>query len=211
MATNDLAIMAWLLLLLGILSVAESHIVITYPGWRGNNLITNDTFPYGMQWNYPCGGIPLTQNRTYWPTSGGTIAFQPGWFVGHLKGFLQANLGFGNTGPDGGPLDMTVPLVPRFAFLGPTNNPFPGTVCLPNVSLPGDAGVKAGDNATIQVVLMAQHGAAIMSCVDIVLVEPGDPRIPALNDTTCFNSTDIGFADTYTVTMKEPKPIQTLS
>lgn len=41
-----------------------AHIVITYPGWRGNSLITNgtvgvddykpDTFPYGMQWMYPC-------------------------------------------------------------------------------------------------------------------------------------------------------------
>ncbi len=95
--------------------------------------------------------------------SGGTIAFQPGWFVGHLKGFLQANLGFGTSGPDGGPLHMTVPLVSRFAFLGPSNNPFPGTVCLPNVSVPDNATVKAGDNATIQVVLVAQHGAAIMS------------------------------------------------
>jgi hypothetical protein len=32
----------------------EAHTVITYPGWRGDNLITNDTFPYGMQWMYPC-------------------------------------------------------------------------------------------------------------------------------------------------------------
>jgi hypothetical protein len=31
-----------------------AHTVITYPGWRGDNLITNDTFPYGMQWMYPC-------------------------------------------------------------------------------------------------------------------------------------------------------------
>lgn len=34
--------------------LVEAHTVITYPGWRGNNLITNDTFPYGMQWMYPC-------------------------------------------------------------------------------------------------------------------------------------------------------------
>jgi len=192
-----------LLLLLATVSLSESHTVITYPGWRGNNLLTNATFPYGMQWMYPCGGLTLTQNRTYWPTSGGTIAFQPGWFVGHSKGFLQINIGFGNSGPDGGPLEMTTSLVPRYAFLGPSNSPFPGTTCFPNVSLPDDAPAKAGDNATIQIVLSAQHGAALFSCVDITLVEPGDRRIPGFNETTCFNSTDIGFADWHTLTIKQ--------
>jgi hypothetical protein len=33
---------------------ANAHTVITYPGWRGDNLITNTTWPYGMQWSYPC-------------------------------------------------------------------------------------------------------------------------------------------------------------
>jgi hypothetical protein len=36
------------------LATVNAHTVITYPGWRGDNLITNDTFPYGMQWMYPC-------------------------------------------------------------------------------------------------------------------------------------------------------------
>lgn len=31
-----------------------AHTVLTYPGWRGDNLVTNDSFPYGMQWMYPC-------------------------------------------------------------------------------------------------------------------------------------------------------------
>lgn len=35
-------------------ALASAHTVITYPGWRGDNLITNETFPYGMQWMYPC-------------------------------------------------------------------------------------------------------------------------------------------------------------
>lgn len=55
-------------------SLARAHTVITYPGWRGNNLHTNGTlpeanpdtigvdfyddgtkgFPWGMQWIYPC-------------------------------------------------------------------------------------------------------------------------------------------------------------
>jgi hypothetical protein len=58
-------------------SLASAHTVIVYPGWRGNNILTNGTmsdtdpaikpgslginyengtygFPYGMQWMYPC-------------------------------------------------------------------------------------------------------------------------------------------------------------
>jgi hypothetical protein len=40
--------------LAALLAVGDAHTVLTYPGWRGDNLITNDTFPYGMQWMYPC-------------------------------------------------------------------------------------------------------------------------------------------------------------
>ena len=56
------------------IALSRAHIVITYPGERGNNLHTNGTlpefdphtigieydkngsvaFPYGMQWMYPC-------------------------------------------------------------------------------------------------------------------------------------------------------------
>ena len=55
-------------------AAATAHTVITYPGWRGNNLHTNGTlpaenpdtigidtyengthgFPFGQQWMYPC-------------------------------------------------------------------------------------------------------------------------------------------------------------
>lgn len=56
-------------------TIVHAHTVITYPGWRGNNIHTNGTepdgaiipgslgitfdngtvgFPYGMQWMYPC-------------------------------------------------------------------------------------------------------------------------------------------------------------
>jgi hypothetical protein len=38
----------------GWLQSVGAHTVLTYPGWRGDNLVTNDTFPYGMQWMYPC-------------------------------------------------------------------------------------------------------------------------------------------------------------
>ncbi|CCE30755.1 uncharacterized protein CPUR_04604 [Claviceps purpurea 20.1] len=183
-------------------ALALAHSVITFPGWRGNNLITNDTFPYGMQWMYPCGGMGTTRNRTYWPTTGGALAFQPGWFRGHSLAVIYVNLGFGTNGPDNGPENMSNPMVNPFTIQGPTNNPYPGTICLPQVPLPANASVKAGDLATIQVVELAQHGAALYSCVDIIFAEPGDPKLGIVNETNCFNSTDMGFADMYTITTK---------
>jgi hypothetical protein len=185
-------------------AVASAHVVISYPGWRGNNLVTNESFPFGMQWMYPCGGVKPTSNRTYWPTTGGAVAFQPGWFQGHAQAFIYVNLGFGTDGPDGGPPNMSNPMVPPFQLLGPSKNPYPGTVCLPQVPLPAGANVKAGDNATIQVVELAVHGAALFSCVDITFAEPNDPRIVEVNESNCFNSQDLGFADVYTITAKEP-------
>lgn len=34
-------------------------------------------------------------------------------------------------------------------------------------------------------------------CSDIIFVEPGDKRLPPLNDSVCFNTTEFGFADVY--------------
>lgn len=185
-------------------AAVQAHILISYPGSRGNNLITNSSHPYGMQWEYPCGGIPTTKNRTYWPTTGGAVAFQPGWFQGHSSALLYVNLGFGTDGPDGGPPNMSHPMVPPFQLLGPSNSPFPGTLCLPQVPLPAGADVKAGDLATIQVIELAQHGAALYSCVDIIFAEPGDSKIAEVNETNCYNSTELGFGEMYTITTDEP-------
>lgn len=258
-----------ILALLSAATLASAHTVITYPGWRGDNLVTNDTFPYGMQWMYPCksnpasnarcdfqlqtlalhkfkstftcpdcktdtsyagGGHPTTTNRTYWPTTGGAVALQPGWFQGHQTAFIYINLGFGTDGPDGGPQNMSNPMVSPFQIIGPNNNPYPGTICIPEVPLPTNTTVKAGDNATIQVVEIAKHGAALFSvspvqyrialkkrrtianqvyscpvlqCVDITFAEPGDARIPEVNGSNCFNSNQMGFADVYTIVTRE--------
>lgn len=113
--------------------------------------------------NHLGGGYPTTTNRTYWPTTGGAVAFQPGWFQGHQTAFIYINLGYGTDGPYGGPENMSNPMVSPFQIIGPTANPYAGTVCLPEVPLPANASVKAGDNATIQVVEIAKHGAALFS------------------------------------------------
>lgn len=190
-----------ILALLSTATLTSAHTVITYPGWRGDNLITNDTFPYGMQWMYPCkfftanpsfpsqvlcgsltphstgGGHPLLGNRTYWPTTGGAIALQPGWFQGHQTAFMYINLGYGTDGPDGGPPNMSNPMVSPFQIIGPSANPYPGTICLPEVPLPANASVKAGDNATIQVVEIAKHGAALFSVCSTLPQNPLPPCI----------------------------------
>lgn len=177
------------------------------------------------------GGLEVTTNRTYWPTKGGAIAFQPGWFQGHQTAMIYINLGFGTEGPGfghtGGPPNMSFPMITPFQILGPSKNPYPGTVCLPQVPLPAGAEVKAGDNATIQIVELAVHGAALYSvrkrhspflrtcrkffslttmenkqCVDITFVEPGDSRLAEVNETNCFNTTEIGFADVFSLTLR---------
>jgi len=186
---------------LGLLRTVDAHTVLTYPGWRGDNLVTNDTFPYGMQWMYPCGGMRTTTNRTLWPTTGGAIALQPGWFQGHATAFFYMNMGFGTSGPDNGPPNMSFPMVPVFQIVGPSKNPYPGTICLPQVPLPsGVPTPNIGDNATIQVVETAVHGAALYSCVDITFA---DPHVVAdlfpVNETNCFNSTDISFNNVYSI------------
>lgn len=109
------------------------------------------------------GGIGTTNNRTYWPTTGGAVAFQPGWFRGHETANVYVNLGYGTDGPDGGPPNMNNPMIPPLQIRGPTNAPYPGTICFPQVPLPKNADVKVGDKATIQIVELAVHGAALFS------------------------------------------------
>jgi hypothetical protein len=58
---------------------------------------------------------------------------------------------------------MSFPMVPVFQIGGPSKNPYPGTFCLPQVPLPANTTVNVGDNATIQVVETAIHGAALYS------------------------------------------------
>lgn len=109
------------------------------------------------------GGYPTTTNRTYWSTQGGAIAFQPGWFQGHQTAFIYVNLGFGTDGPGGGPPNMSNPMLAPIQIIGPSANPYQGTVCLPEVPLPTNTTVSPGDNATIQLVEIAAHGAALFS------------------------------------------------
>jgi len=162
-----------------------------------------------MQWMYPCGGMNTTTNRTLWPTTGGAIAVQPGWFQGHATAFYYFNLGFGTNGPDGGPPNMSFPMLPVFQIIGPSKNPYPGTFCLPQVPLPANTTVNVGDLATIQVVETAIHGAALFTCVDIIFADPKD--VPEVNASNCFNSSDIGFASVFAEALTTSAGSRTIS
>lgn len=101
----------------------------------------------------------ISSNRTYWPLTGGAIAWQPGWFSGHSTAYMYLNMGFGTVPPN-----YSHPLLPVFQVTGPTDDSYPGLdVCLPQVPLPANVTVRSGDNATIQVVEAAKHGAALFS------------------------------------------------
>ncbi|KAI9838776.1 MAG: hypothetical protein M1838_004500 [Thelocarpon superellum] len=180
-------------------TLISAHTVITYPGWRGDTLHTLNATPgdaaYGQQWMYPCGGIGLTTNRTKWPVHGGAIALQPGWFSGHATAFFYINMGFQTEGPGTPPLNMSNPMVPVFQITGPSKNPYPGSFCLPQVPLPANASFNIGDNATIQVVETAIHGAALYNCVDITFADPSE--VEPVTPQNCFNSSDIGFNQVY--------------
>jgi hypothetical protein len=217
-----------LVLVVATWSLASAHTVIVYPGWRGNNIITNGTsgptdpsivpgsiginrvnesaygFPYGMQWMYPCGGMPTSRNRTKWPLKGGAVSIQPGWFPGHQNAQFYINMGY-----DTEPLNYSHAMLGVFSITGPSNLQYDGTFCMPQVPLPAGYNPKVGDNATIQVIELAQHGASLYNCADITFAEPGDKDIPEVNNTNCFNSTkqgsEIGFQMLYTTT-SSPAP-----
>lgn len=115
------------------------------------------------------GGMPTSTNRTKWPVEGGAVSLQPGWFPGHSRAQIYINLGLGTVPPN-----MSHPMITPFEIVGPDNDPYPGTICLPQVKLPAGIEVSPGDNATIQVVELAQHGAALynvclVQCSSLVL------------------------------------------
>ncbi|CAF9914894.1 MAG: hypothetical protein ALECFALPRED_009846 [Alectoria fallacina] len=192
---------------LSLLSIlVSSHTVITYPGMRGDNLHTtgnitgfngsdiagtnglgvgsDNTYPYGMQWIYPCGGMPMSTNRTKWPVTGGAIGVQPGWFQGHYNALFYINLGDGTV-----PENYSLIMQPVFGIVGPDNFAYNGSFCLPQVPLPANYSAVIGTNATIQIVEAAQHGAALFNCVDITFADPQD--VAEVTPDNCANTSDI--------------------
>ncbi|KAK5999580.1 hypothetical protein QM012_005237 [Aureobasidium pullulans] len=175
------------------LGFVQGHTVITYPPWRGDNLVTNGTQPehdiHALGQNYVDGQYTFPYG-SLWPVSGGAVAIQPGWFQGHKTATFYINIGINGPG-DVAPPNMSHPVVPAFQITGPVNTAYPGTFCLPQVPLVPNLTFNIGDNITIQVIETAQHGAAIYNCADVTLADPAD--VPEVNASNCFNSSDLSF------------------
>lgn len=183
-------LLATLLLLTPLVS---AHFQIEYPAWRGNTLKDE------MQWQYPCAGLPVGQNRTKWPMNGGNIQIIPGWNAGHPTAFFYVNMGYGNK-----PVNHSNPMTGVFQITGPSRDAYPGSFCLRQVPLPVNAtewaGLKPGDNVTIQVIQVALHGASLYNCADVTLVETEAEADPMVD--RCENSTTIGFNQVFSTRSK---------
>lgn len=100
--------------------------------------------------------MPVSTNRTKWPVTGGAVGIEPGWFNGHSSALIYINMGEGTI-----PQNYSLVMQPMFGITGPNNSFYNGSICLPQVPLPANFTAKIGDNATIQVIEAAQHGAAL--------------------------------------------------
>jgi hypothetical protein len=120
------------------------------------------------------GGMPMSTNRTKWPLKGGAVSIQPGWFPGHSLAMFYINMGYGNE-----PLNYSHTMLPVFQIVGPSNQQYGGQFCLPQVPLPANYTPQVGDNATIQVIELAQHGAALYN-----VRLPGTDRLISIADET---------------------------
>ena len=76
---------------------------------------------------------------------------------------MYINLGHGTL-----PENFALVMQPIFEIVGPSNELYPGSICLPQVPLPVNYTAKIGDNATIQVIETAQHGAALYNVRSIL-------------------------------------------
>jgi len=97
---------------------------------------------------------------------------------------MYFNLGLGDN-----PTNYSFVMQNGLNIVGPSKEPWPGTFCLPQIPMPAGLKVNVGDNATIQVIETALHGAALYNCVDITFAEPED--VEEVNEQNCFNSTQI--------------------
>ena len=155
--------------------------------------------------------MPMSSNRTKWPVGGGAVGLQPGWFQGHSMALMYINLGDGTV-----PQNYSLPMQTVFGIMGPNNTAYIGSICMPQVPLPANYTAVVGNNATIQIIETAQHGAALynvswqspfqdvatefrnillirgrLQCVDITFAEPED--VPEVTTDNCSNSSDISF------------------
>ncbi|KAI9809295.1 MAG: hypothetical protein M1825_002586 [Sarcosagium campestre] len=146
-----------------LLSLGAAHFDLNYP--PGRELADEETMSQS-----PCGGNNVVGERTEWPITGGAIQLD----LGHDHSTVQILLGLGNDVED-----FNITLRPKF------NEQGPGDFCLPTVSVPADANVVDGQNATIQVSTGGDPNGGLYNCADITF------RESAPSAAECKNSTGV--------------------
>jgi hypothetical protein len=122
-------------------ALATAHFSVTYPTDRGSNSQT--------QADSPCGGKNTpSSTRTKWPITGGQLSFE----AGHDEADTAVYLALGNNPVKD---DFKITLKDQFLQIGL------GTFCWNELTVPGDLGIKNGDNATIQVVQAGHSGGGL--------------------------------------------------
>ena len=121
-----MAIASVVCLLAAVTRLVSAHYDLIYPTWRG------DSFQEpASQYTFPCAGINTTNNRTTWPVTGGSLVLD----LHHPWTYFWINLGFGDV-----VASFNISLTPNL----PYNETGNGTLCLPEVPIPAEAGVKEG-------------------------------------------------------------------
>jgi len=172
--------MLHLLLLVALATCSSAHFVINYPLDRGNS--------YNTQFEFPCGGLAPNGNRSFWPTNGGAISIVPL----HDSALTTINIAIGNTVQETFDVNRYNHVM-KATFNQTGGN---GTFCLTKLNIPGSLKplVKAGVNATIQIVQLVTSGAALYNCADITFSDTEANRFanPEVWNEICFNSSNMG-------------------
>jgi hypothetical protein len=128
-----------LLSLLALPLLASAHFHMLYPSPRSDDDDTEPTFP--------CGGFPVSDNRTTVSSTGFPLALE----MGHDRTVVQVLLGIGNDVGD----SFNITLEQTFQQQGE------GAFCLPTVTIPKDLNLKDGTNATLQVITDGEGGGGL--------------------------------------------------
>lgn len=119
--------------------LATAHFHILYPTPRSD---VDDTEP-----TFPCGGFPVSKNRTLVSNSVIPVALE----MGHDRTVIQMLLALGNDPGD----NFNITLEQTFQQQGE------GDFCLPTVKIPTDLNITDGTNGTLQVVTDGEGGGGL--------------------------------------------------
>ncbi|EMC96402.1 hypothetical protein BAUCODRAFT_33729 [Baudoinia panamericana UAMH 10762] len=162
-------------LLIFFASLAAAHFDLVYPHSRGDPFAAP-----ASEYIYPCTGYNATNNRTVWPTTGGSLVVH----FHHTFTYVWINLGLGNQ-----TTAFTISLMPEGAGVLPYNETGNGTICLPKVTIPAGSGVVDGGNGSLQVITVGDGGTALYNCADLTFSSSASLLTAGQGD--CVNSTGV--------------------